>query len=1413
MRRLPAFVLATLMAFASPLPAQDSNEGSRLERLIERSLSGAGRTVTVRGFSGVLSGRAEMARLTIADTEGVWLTLEDAVLDWNRAALLRGRLQVAEITAARIEMPRRPVPDPEALPTPEASGTGLRLPELPVAVRVGRIEAGQVVLGAPVLGQPLTVSLEGAFRLEGGEGEATLALARVDGPRGEIGLQGSYANATGVLSVDLLFDEAENGVAAGLLGLPGAPALRLAVAGTGPLDDFTADVTLATDGEERFGGTVETLVTEGERAFEVDLSGDLRPLVESRYRTFFGPRATLAALARQRADGATSLERLSVETGALSLRGQALIGADGVPRLLDLEGSLANPQGGALVLPTGLPETRIDRAGLTLAFDAETSEAWQVGVEAEGFAREGFRAQRLTLDGEGTIASDPGAVTAGFDFAAEALDFGSAEAGAAFGEAVTGRADIAWRAGGPVTVEVFRIEGESYAAEAEGTIANATSTLDLDGALRFRADALEAFAGLVERPLRGSVSANLTGRAGVITGLLDLRGAVVGDGVAVGEARFDPYLAGDTAAEFALRRTTAGLFLDGFRLTGPGTEATASGRLGTGSGALNATALLTDIAPLDDRLSGPGEARLEATRTDGNWTWALDAAAMAASLDATGTLAGLPDAPVVAAEGTVAASDLGAFDALAGRALGGSARLDFTAGAEPAAARYRLAAEGQLVDARTGLEPLDRLIAGETDLAVAGSLAGEALTIDRLRVASGRATLTGSGATGPGLAGLTLDADLTLPDIAALVDGLTGPASVALDLTPEADTGPWTFRVALDAPEADALAEGRLDELGATAEVDGTLRAVFADLAPYGALANRPLGGALGLSLDGTARADLSTFDLALEARGTDARVGIDALDRLLAGSSLVTLDAARAGGTIEVRAAEITTPLLTARAEGTVGRQTAFGFSGRLADIAPFVPGFSGPVTAEGRATSTGNGRATVEASLLGPAGARATVSGDVSETGDSANLAISGGAPLGLVNGVIAPRALAGDARFDLRLAGPFEVASLSGRVTTSGGTLTAPLLDIALDGLAADVELAGGRATVEASGQVRGGGRVRLGGPVTLSGGFPADFAVVLDRVRLSDPALYQTVVDARLALTGPLRGGALISGRVDVGESELRIPSGSGRGSGGLPEITHVGEPAEVRATRARAGLIGNGNGNGGEAAAFLLDVLVNAPNRIFVRGRGLDAELGGQVRLGGSTQDVAPAGRFDLIRGRLDILGRRLDLTEGAITLTGALDPQLRLVATTRAEEVEVSIVVEGPASDPAIDFTSRPELPQDEVLALLLFGRGIDTLSPLQIARLAGAVATLGSSGTGVLGGLRAGAGLADLDVTSGENGGAAVRAGAYIADNIYTDVTVDTQGEAVINLNLDLSRSVTVRGRTSSTGDSGLGVFFERDY
>ena len=69
--------------------------------------------------------------------------------------------------------------------------------------------------------------------------------------------------------------------------------------------------------------------------------------------------------------------------------------------------------------------------------------------------------------------------------------------------------------------------------------------------------------------------------------------------------------------------------------------------------------------------------------------------------------------------------------------------------------------------------------------------------------------------------------------------------------------------------------------------------------------------------------------------------------------------------------------------------------------------------------------------------------------------------------------------------------------------------------------------------------------------------------------------------------------------------------------------------------------------------------------------------------------------------------------------------------------------------------------------------------------------------------------GEAELD---DEEGGTAVRAGRYLSDNIYTDVIVDSEGTGV-TLNIDLTPDITARGGVTSTGESSVGVFFERDY
>jgi translocation and assembly module TamB len=165
-------------------------------------------------------------------------------------------------------------------------------------------------------------------------------------------------------------------------------------------------------------------------------------------------------------------------------------------------------------------------------------------------------------------------------------------------------------------------------------------------------------------------------------------------------------------------------------------------------------------------------------------------------------------------------------------------------------------------------------------------------------------------------------------------------------------------------------------------------------------------------------------------------------------------------------------------------------------------------------------------------------------------------------------------------------------------------------------------------------------------------------------------------------------------------------------------------------------------------------------------------------------------------------------------MRGALVPQVRFVATHQGDAVATTVTIEGPATAPEIRFSSSPELPEEEVLSQLLFGRAVETLSVFQAAQLASAVATLaGKGGEGIVGRLRTALGVDDLDVSTDDTGGTTLRAGKYVSEKVYTDITLDSEGKTEINLNLDIRDGLKARGTVDSEGATGLGIFYEKDY
>ena len=80
------------------------------------------------------------------------------------------------------------------------------------------------------------------------------------------------------------------------------------------------------------------------------------------------------------------------------------------------------------------------------------------------------------------------------------------------------------------------------------------------------------------------------------------------------------------------------------------------------------------------------------------------------------------------------------------------------------------------------------------------------------------------------------------------------------------------------------------------------------------------------------------------------------------------------------------------------------------------------------------------------------------------------------------------------------------------------------------------------------------------------------------------------------------------------------------------------------------------------------------------------------------------------RGTISLAGTTLTFTRGKVGfdgtgVTGKIDPTLDFAADSTAGSVTATLGITGYASKPIITLTSVPELPQDEVLAHLLFKR------------------------------------------------------------------------------------------------------------
>lgn len=398
-----------------------------------------------------------------------------------------------------------------------------------------------------------------------------------------------------------------------------------------------------------------------------------------------------------------------------------------------------------------------------------------------------------------------------------------------------------------------------------------------------------------------------------------------------------------------------------------------------------------------------------------------------------------------------------------------------------------------------------------------------------------------------------------------------------------------------------------------------------------------------------------------------------------------------------------------------------------------------------------------------------------------------------------------------------GRLQNPQLRGIVRGEGLTYDNQIYGTRLTGMTLNGRFAGDRLQIERLAATAGAGKLEGQGYISLSSaaGYPMDMDFTLNDARLARSDALAASATGQLKLTKTAGSTAILSGALQLPEARYQLVR---QGSAELPELTGV----RFKPPRGRPRITGNepATPSGGLLDALRLDIALTAPNQLYVGGMGLDSEWSADLRVSGTSSEPRMSGAVDLVRGSLGFAGRRFELQEGRVLFTGGAvtDPQIQLSATEDIDDVAVTVTASGRAFNPQITFSANPSLPSDEVLSRILFGNSVGQLSPLQAVQLAASLNSLRSTGGGLnpLGKLRAATGVARLRILAPDEAtgrGTAVAAGRYITNNIYVELITDARGFTATQLDISLSRTLSILSQAGGSGANNFNLRYRKRY
>ncbi|HEX3602906.1 MAG TPA: translocation/assembly module TamB domain-containing protein [Steroidobacteraceae bacterium] len=429
--------------------------------------------------------------------------------------------------------------------------------------------------------------------------------------------------------------------------------------------------------------------------------------------------------------------------------------------------------------------------------------------------------------------------------------------------------------------------------------------------------------------------------------------------------------------------------------------------------------------------------------------------------------------------------------------------------------------------------------------------------------------------------------------------------------------------------------------------------------------------------------------------------------------------------------------------------------------------------------------------------------------------DMKINGKVDLGLMNAFLEARGQRASGRLDIdaTVSGAVAAPQIAGTLDLKNGKVNDYGRGVSLTDIAAQIVGNEGTLQVKSFTATAAPGTLSMSGSVgILQKGMPVDLQITARNAQPLVSKLITANLNADLTIKGTARERLDVAGSLHLNRTLIGIPNG-------LPLNVAVLD-VRRRGTKKPAAPE--------KSLVIGLDVAVHAPQDIQVEGRGLDARMRGDLHVKGTTDAPLASGGFELERGTFSLATGRLNFTEGHVSFNGAglqskIDPTLDFTAQTTIADTTATLHITGLADAPLFDFSSTPAKPQDEIMALLLFGAPTQQLTPLQLAQVGAALASMsGVGGNGSLNPLvkiqkslgldRLSIGAGTTNAQTGQDSGASIEAGRYVSKRVYIEAKQSTAGTSQLEADVELTKHLKLQTRLGNGTASVQGTTPDND-